>query len=106
MKPSSISIKAVSAAFLAAAALWSCSSEINFSDGSFDPTITFGGDSLTLPVGSTDAIRMEDFLNSDGSDIIRKDADGNYYIEVGRTFSKTVGLGDLRERIRLPSATP
>lgn len=102
MKPSSISIKAVSAAFLAAAALWSCSSEINFSDGSFDPTITFGGDSLTLPVGSTDAIRMEDFLNSDGSDIIRKDADGNYYIEVGRTFSKTVGLGDLRERIRLP----
>ena len=40
----------------------SCAREYDLSDGNLDMNIQIGGDSLTLPLGSTGQIMISDFL--------------------------------------------
>lgn len=90
------------AASFAAVALWSCSSEIDFTDDSLDTSVTIGGDSLAVPVGSLDTIRMNDFLQMQEGGIVKTDKDGNYYIEFTKDFHRTIDMGNVRDNVRLP----
>ena len=90
------------AASFAAIALWSCSSEIDFTDDSLDTSVTIGGDSLAVPVGSLDTIRMNDFLQMQEGGIVKTDKDGNYYIEFTKDFHRTIDMGNVRDNVRLP----
>ena len=89
------------AASFAAVALWSCSSEIDFTDDSLDTSVTIGGDSLAVPVGSLDTIRMNDFLQMQEGGIVKTDKDGNYYIEFTKDFHRTIDMGNVRDNVRL-----
>lgn len=87
-------------AFCAAAFFASgCSSELNISEDSFDGSITFGGDSLAVPVGSTDKIGIGDFLNVDTVDMIYVDENGKYYLEVSSSFGDTIMVSDYTDRM-------
>lgn len=90
------------AASFAAIALCSCSSEIDFTDDSLDTSVTIGGDSLAVPVGSLDTIRMNDFLQMQEGGIVKTDKDGNYYIEFTKDFHRTIDMGNVRDNVRLP----
>ncbi len=94
--------KVAMAASFAAIALWSCSSEIDFTDDSLDTSVTIGGDSLAVPVGSLDTIRMNDFLQMQEGGIVKTDKDGNYYIEFTKDFHRTIDMGNVRDNVRLP----
>lgn len=94
--------KVAMAASFAAVALWSCSSEIDFTDDSLDTSVTIGGDSLAVPVGSLDTIRMNDFLQMQEGGIVKTDKDGNYYIEFTKDFHRTIDMGNVRDNVRLP----
>lgn len=93
--------KVAMAASFAAIALWSCSSEIDFTDDSLDTSVTIGGDSLAVPVGSLDTIRMNDFLQMQEGGIVKTDKDGNYYIEFTKDFHRTIDMGNVRDNVRL-----
>lgn len=93
--------KVAMAASFAAVALWSCSSEIDFTDDSLDTSVTIGGDSLAVPVGSLDTIRMNDFLQMQEGGIVKTDKDGNYYIEFTKDFHRTIDMGNVRDNVRL-----
>ena len=93
--------KVAMAASFAAVALWSCSSEIDFTDDSLDTSVTIGGDSLAVPVGSLDTIRMNDFLQMQEGGIVNTDKDGNYYIEFTKDFHRTIDMGNVRDNVRL-----
>ena len=43
--------------------------------------IAFGGDSLSIPLGSTDTIRVGDLLNADSIEVISIGEDGGYGIK-------------------------
>lgn len=94
--------KVAMAASFAAIALCSCSSEIDFTDDSLDTSVTIGGDSLAVPVGSLDTIRMNDFLQMQEGGIVKTDKDGNYYIEFTKDFHRTIDMGNVRDNVRLP----
>jgi len=56
-----------------------------------DTEISVGGDSLALPIGSTDTIRLGDFLSSDDMDFLKTMEDGGY----GFTMSDSLTLDDI-----------
>ncbi len=53
--------------------------------------ISIGGDSLALPIGSTDTIRLGDFLSSDDMDFLKTMEDGGY----GMTISDSLSIEDI-----------
>ena len=53
--------------------------------------ISVGGDSLALPIGSTDTIRLGDFLSSDDMDFLKTMEDGGY----GMTISDSLSIEDI-----------
>ena len=63
---------------VAAAACVSCTSELKVGEGNMDLTITVGGDSLMLPLGSTESMGISDFLDLDSVDFLYVDEYGNY----------------------------
>ncbi len=52
--------------------------------------IAFGGDSLAIPLGSTDTIRVGDLLNTDSIDLISVGEDGGYGINMSDSISVEV----------------
>lgn len=56
-----------------------------------DTEIKVGGDSLTVPVGSTDTIRLKEFLNADDMDFLEIMEDGGY----GLKLSDSLYVNDL-----------
>lgn len=56
-----------------------------------DTEISFGGDSLMLPIGSTDTIRLADFLSAEDTDFLKTLEDGGY----GFTMSDSITVDDL-----------
>lgn len=53
--------------------------------------ISIGGDSLALPIGSTDTIRLGDFLSSDDMEFLKTMEDGGY----GMTISDSLSIEDI-----------
>lgn len=102
MKPHSFLFRAAVLSTAAATMLWSCSSEISFDENSFDTGITFGGDSLAIPVGSTDAIYLDDFLNAGNGGLIQKDENGGYFIEFSQAFERSVDVSEIVWRTDIP----
>ena len=84
-------------AALSAAAMVSCSSEIDLGDG-LDTTVTWGGEAFSLPIGSTAEMTVGDFLELSEGDIIRIDESGNYYLEFAESFSQTISMSQFRFR--------
>lgn len=56
-----------------------------------DTEIKVGGDSLALPLGSTDTIRLGDFLSSDDMEFLKTMEDGGY----GFTLSDSLSMDDI-----------
>ena len=73
-----------------------CTSELNLEE-EIDLTITVGGDSLSLPVGTTEQFRISDFLNPDSVEYLFVDENGNYFLELSQTFEEQVSVSDYAE---------
>lgn len=56
---------------------YSCT-DSNFDLSDIDTTIGIGGDSLAIPVSSTEDIKLDDILELDNSDLISTEANGDY----------------------------
>ena len=82
---------------VAAAACVSCTSELKVGEDNMDLTITVGGDSLMLPLGSTESMGISDFLDLDSVDFLYVDEYGNYYLEMTDTFEEEVAVSDFAE---------
>ena len=81
----------------AAAAFVSCTSELKVGEGDLDMTITVGGDSLMIPIGSTKAMGIGDFIDLDTVDFIEVDGQGNYFFKMTDTFEEEVSVSDFAE---------
>ena len=88
-------------AALSAAAMVSCSSEIDLGDG-LDTTVTWGGEAFSLPIGSTAEMTVGDFLELSEGDIIRVDENGNYYLEFAESFSQTISMSQFAQQLTVP----
>ena len=88
-------------AALSAAAIVSCSSEIDLGDG-LDTTVTWGGEAFSLPIGSTAEMTVGDFLELSEGDIIRIDESGNYYLEFAESFSQTISMSQFAQQLTVP----
>lgn len=77
-----------------AVSFFSCTSELKVGEGDLDLTITVGGDSLMIPVGSTKAMGISDFIDLDTVDFIHADGLGNYYMEMTEAFEDEVSVSD------------
>lgn len=88
-------------AALSAAAMVSCSSEIDLGDG-LDTTVTWGGEAFSLPIGSTAEMTVGDFLELSEGDIIRIDESGNYYLELAESFSQTISMSQFAQQLTVP----
>lgn len=77
-----------------AVSFFSCTSELKVGEGDLDLTITVGGDSLMIPVGSTKAMGISDFIDLDTVDFIHADGQGNYYMEMTEAFEDEVSVSD------------
>ena len=88
-------------AALSAAAMVSCSSEIDLGDG-LDTTVTWGGEAFSLPIGSTAEMTVGDFLELSEGDIIRIDESGNYYLEFAESFSQTISMSQFAQQLTVP----
>ena len=80
--------------FAAAAVCIGCTSELKVGEGDLDMTITVGGDSLMIPVGSTKAMGIGDFIDLDTVDFIEVDGQGNYFLKMTDTFEEEVSVSD------------
>lgn len=79
---------------MTAVSFFSCTSELKVGEGDLDLTITVGGDSLVIPVGSTKAMGISDFIDLDTVDFIHADGQGNYYMEMTEAFEDEVSVSD------------
>lgn len=65
--------------------------------------ISVGGDSLALPIGSTDSILLEDFLSADDMDFLKTLEDGGYGFTISDSLSIDDILKDLDvDKLKLP----
>ena len=85
--------------FTAAAVFVSCTSELKVGEGDLDLTITVGGDSLMIPIGSTKSMGISDFINVDTIDLIQVDEYGNYYFKMTDTLEENVAVDDFVENM-------
>lgn len=83
--------------FAAAAVCIGCTSELKVGEEDLDLTITVGGDSLMIPVGSTKAMGIGDFIDLDTVDFIEVDGQGNYFLKMTDTFEEEVSVSDFAE---------
>lgn len=83
--------------FAAASVCIGCTSELKVGEGDLDMTITVGGDSLMIPVGSTKAMGIGDFIDLDTVDFIEVDGQGNYFLKMTDTFEEEVSVSDFAE---------
>lgn len=89
-----ISIQKALGIFVVASAILlinSCKDPLYDANKGIDTEISVGGDSLALPIGSTDTIRLGDFLSSDDMDFLKTMEDGGY----GFTMSDSLSIDDI-----------
>lgn len=89
-----ISIQKALGIFVVASAILlinSCKDPLYDAKKGYDKEISVGGDSLALPIGSTDTIRLGDFLSSDDMDFLKTMEDGGY----GFTMSDSLSIDDI-----------
>lgn len=89
-----ISIQKALGIFVVASAILlinSCKDPLYDAKKGIDTEISVGGDSLALPIGSTDTIRLGDFLSPDDMEFLKTMEDGGY----GFTMSDSLTIDDI-----------
>lgn len=81
---------------VAAVLITSCIDQRYDINNGISTSITFGGDSLTLPLGSTDTIRLGDFLDPADVELMKTMEDGGYALNVKDSLSVDVPKIDQR----------
>lgn len=76
-----------------------CTSELTVGEGELDMTVTVGGDSLSLPLGSTDSITIGNFLNIDSVEFVYVDKGGNIFINMSESFEEDVSVADYVDKL-------
>jgi hypothetical protein len=66
----------------------SCIDELYNLNNGISSEMALGGDSLALPIGSTDTIRLSDFLSTDDIEMLKTMEDGGY----GLTMKDSITL--------------
>lgn len=97
MRLNELKLLPATVSFAAAAVCIGCTSELKVGEGDLDMTITVGGDSLMIPVGSTKAMGIGDFIDLDTVDFIEVDGQGNYFLKMTDTFEEEVSVSDFAE---------
>ncbi|MEA4937455.1 MAG: hypothetical protein VB102_12585, partial [Paludibacter sp.] len=89
-----ISIQKAVGIFVVASAVLlinSCKDPLYDAKKGLDKEISIGGDSLALPIGSTDTMRLGDFLSPDDMEFLKTMEDGGY----GFTMSDSLSIDDI-----------
>ena len=97
MRLNELKLLPATVSFAAVAVCIGCTSELKVGEGDLDMTITVGGDSLKIPVGSTKAMGIGDFIDLDTVDFIEVDGQGNYFLKMTDTFEEEVSVSDFAE---------
>ena len=97
MRLNELKLLPATVSFAAAAVCIGCTSELKVGEGDLDMTVTVGGDSLMIPVGSTKAMGIGDFIDLDTVDFIEVDGQGNYFLKMTDTFEEEVSVSDFAE---------
>ena len=97
MRLNELKLLPATVSFAAAAVCIGCTSELKVGEGDLDMTITVGGDSLMIPIGSTKAMGIGDFIDLDTVDFIEVDGQGNYFLKMTDTFEEEVSVSDFAE---------
>ena len=79
----------------------SCAREYDLSDGNLDMNIQIGGDSLTLPLGSTGQIMISDFLYVEEFENLKVSEKGEYYMEFPFSVEETIDLSNYLEEVAI-----
>ena len=97
MRLNELKLLPATVSFAAAAVCIGYTSELKVGEGDLDMTITVGGDSLMIPIGSTKAMGIGDFIDLDTVDFIEVDGQGNYFLKMTDTFEEEVSVSDFAE---------
>ena len=81
--------------------LSSCAREYDISNGNLDLNITLGGDSLRLPIGSTERLSLGDFLDLGENEYFHTDTSGEYYFELGLSLQEQIDLSEYIDDIAI-----
>lgn len=93
MKSLNLFLIVVAVAAAVSYATTSCSKEYDLSNG-LDTEITVGGDSLSLPIGSTEKMYLSSFMDISDMDYIIQDDQGHYLIQFSENISEKVSVED------------
>lgn len=66
-----------------------------------DLTVSVGGEACTMPLGSTDTLRLSSLLKMEDGDFLKVDGDGNYHIIVEQEFSQEYHLSEFEDDMDL-----
>ena len=91
MKLNVLTVRGIFFTLAAVLLINSCRDPLYDMSKGIDPEIKVGGDSLALPIGKTDTIRLSDFLSSDDLEFLKTMEDGGY----GFTLSDSMSIEDL-----------
>lgn len=89
---------AVAALALSVAA--SCHQEYSL-DREVDLTVSIGGDSLTIPLGTTDTMGLFTLIDTTGFDYIETDGDGNLLLHFTYSLDDTIAVNDYVEDLSI-----
>lgn len=75
--------------------MYACIDSMYDTHKGIDTTLSLGGDSLTIPIGSTDTMRLASFLNTDDLTFLATMDNGGY----GYTLSDSISVDDLLKNV-------
>ena len=101
MKSLSVYMLSVLFAAVSLLSLSSCAREYDLMGGNLDMTISFGGDSLSIPVGSTGKLSLGDFIDADTSENFKVNDLGEYYFEFPFTLQQEIQLSDYADEVSI-----
>ena len=101
MKSLSVYMLSVLFAAVSLLSLSSCAREYDLMGGNLDMTVSFGGDSLSIPVGSTGKLSLGDFIDADTSENFKVNDLGEYYFEFPFTLQQEIQLSDYADEVSI-----
>ena len=73
--------------------------------GNVDDTISFGGEAFVFPLGSTDTLRLIDFLSEEDVEFLKVAEDGSYRIELADAIDLSDQIPDLSGALHFEDLT-
>ena len=73
--------------------------------GNVDDTISFGGEAFVFPLGSTDTLRLSDFLSEEDVEFLKVAEDGSYRIELADAIDLSDQIPDLSGALHFEDLT-